>query len=91
MVEEAGLQVVRDTYFNAPVFLPALALALFERARGGLGRPVGEDEVVGELGLPPGWLNRAMAAVLGVERAWVTRVGRMPLGVGALLVARRNE
>jgi len=87
----AGLHVLRDTYFNAPVFLPALTLALLERARGGRRRPVTDDELVGELRQPPAWVNGAMLGLLGAERAWITRVGRVPLGVGALLVARRAD
>lgn len=85
-LSRAGLEPLRASYFNAPSFPPALLLAAIERALG----PGREDDAeVGELRLPPAPLNRMLEWALRVEVAWIRRGGRIPLGVGAVLLARR--
>jgi SAM-dependent methyltransferase len=86
-VEAAGLTVSRATYFNAPGLPPALLLALIEKIRSSAGRETGKSEEAGELQEPASWINRALYRALALERCWIMRVGRMPAGVTALILA----
>ncbi|MCP3980019.1 MAG: class I SAM-dependent methyltransferase [bacterium] len=87
LVEGAGLRVLRTSYFNSVAFPPALALAALEKLLGGSERPSPGD--VGELRVPPQWLNGSIVAALGIERALLQHV-RLPIGVGVALLAQRS-
>ncbi len=89
LVAASGLVLSRSSYFNGPSFPPALLLATIDRM---LGRSNDDDPrrgEVGELRTPPGPINRLLETVLRVEVAWIRRGGKIPLGVGALLLARK--
>jgi len=91
MVRTAGFEVVVSSYFNLLAFAPALLAAGFDRLRrrSGLGaREAGEE--TSEVALPPTALNRALIALCGVERSWIERHGRLPFGVGVLVLARAS-
>jgi SAM-dependent methyltransferase len=88
-VSASGLTLLRSSYFNAAAFLPAALLARLQRGSAGKEAGAGEDERLRELSLPPSWINRALYAVMGAERFWLTRLGRLPFGVGVLILARR--
>jgi SAM-dependent methyltransferase len=91
LVAGAGLRVVRSSYFNSIAFLPALAVALLDRATGRLDRSPGGDGEVGEIRIPHPALNRALATLLTLEARWIRTVGALPVGVGAVLLARKPE
>ena len=88
-IPASGLTLCRASYFNGPSFLPALALATIERARGRTERDDAGEGEVGELRIPPTPLNRLLAALLRVEVGWIRRGGRIPLGVGVVLLAHK--
>jgi SAM-dependent methyltransferase len=88
IVRAAGLRPIRASYFNAAVLPATLARALFERWSGRTRRAIAEDEAANEMRVPPDWLNRALLALGGAERAWLRSLGGLPLGVGVVLLAR---
>ena len=90
-VEAAGLSVTRATYFNAPALAPAFLLAVAERLLGGRVSEGGGKEEAGELKLPAPWINRALYLALAPERGWISRVGGIPAGVTALVLAVKPE
>lgn len=79
LLVSAGLEVRWLSYWNAALF-PAIALRrlLGPRPRGGA--------VVSDAALPPGPVNRALVAVLGLEARALERV-RFPFGVSLVGVA----
>jgi SAM-dependent methyltransferase len=77
---EAGLEVVKASYFNTFLFPAISAVRLLKIAAG---RKGGDDEA-----LPAPWLNRTLAAVFGAERD-LLRAADFPFGVSILLIARR--
>jgi hypothetical protein len=91
IVRAAGLRPVRASYFNAALLPAALARALFERWSGRTRRAISEDEAAGEMRVPPDWLNQALLALGGAERAWLRSLGRLPLGVGVVVLARTSH
>lgn len=80
-IARAGLRVRHLSYFNTLLF-PAIAGA---RA---LERCLGGRAAMDALALPPGFVNRALGAVMGSERHVVARA-RLPFGVSLLAVAER--
>jgi len=89
LVEAAGLRVRQATYFNLPALPFAYLRARMERRDGGLDRPVTPGEEAGELSLPSPWINRSIYGLMGLERAWISLVGRLPAGVTLLLLAEK--
>lgn len=88
-VEMTGLLVRGATYFNLPALPFAFARAKLESRQGGLQRPVEQGEEAGEMSLPAPWINRSIYTLMGLERAWLAGVGRLPAGVTAMLLAER--
>lgn len=85
MLREAGLIPLRGSYWNTLALPAALLLALWERWR------PADDGEVGELALPPPWLNHLLLNALAPER-WLLKHGaRLPAGVSLLAMARRPE
>jgi len=87
LVRDAGFDVEVSSYFNAVGLGPASAVALLDRLRGA---PV-DDEETGEIAVPARAINRLLLALCSVERAWIERFGRLPCGVGLILLARARE
>jgi len=85
-VREAGFAVRRASYFNLPAFLPALLLAAAERSSRTFAAEENVD--VRELSIPAAPINRALEALMGLEGRWIGRGGRLPLGVGLLVLAQ---
>ena len=83
------MRVTRATYFNLPALPFVFARARVERIGGGIERPVEPDEEAGEMALPARWINRSIYGLLGLERAWLSAVGRVPAGVTLMLLAER--
>jgi hypothetical protein len=90
-VSDAGLVVRRSSCFNSIAVVPAWLLARLQRGSGRTESQVEDDEAAGELSLPPAWINRGLYGLLGVERFWVSRLGRLPVGVGVLILAQRTR
>jgi SAM-dependent methyltransferase len=86
----AGFDVVRSTYFFAPLFFAAAGMKALRVAKN---RIFGEKPAahIGELTEAKNVeaLNRLMLAVLGPERA-LMRSGRLPLGTSVLAIAKRR-
>ena len=81
-VTEAGLEIVRMTSFVS-LLLPLMFLSrLAQRA------PKARYDPLAELRIAP-WLNRALEAVLGAERALIRAGLSFPAGGSLLLVARK--
>jgi len=80
-VRRAGFTIIRDTSFVS-LLLPLIALSRRKQVR----EPA---DPMREFRISP-WLNRALLAVLNVER-WLILLGlRMPAGGSLLLVARKE-
>lgn len=80
----AGFAPRRATYFNALALPPAWLEARLERRAGG---ELGAGDDVPELRPPPRWVNQALFVLCGLERGWIGIGGRVPAGVGILLLA----
>jgi SAM-dependent methyltransferase len=78
------LQVVHLTYFNSVLFLPIAAARAVMNLRPRRGRPPRSH-----LGIPPPPINDLFYRLFRLERHLVPRT-RLPVGVSALLVARRT-
>ncbi|MDB5098503.1 MAG: hypothetical protein JWM80_2924 [Cyanobacteria bacterium RYN_339] len=79
LLERAGLEVERATYFNFFLF-PAIwgGRALLKLSR---------RQVQSENTLTPGWSNGLLRGIFASEATWL-RVGGFPVGVSILAVAR---
>jgi SAM-dependent methyltransferase len=86
LVADAGFEIVASSYFNTLAFAPALLAAALDRLRRPWAR-AGEDETA-EIAVPPRAINRALIALCALERTWIARGGRMPVGVGVIVLAR---
>lgn len=80
VAREAGLEVVKASYFNTFLFPAISAVRLLKIAAG---RKGGDDEA-----LPAPWLNRALNAVFGAEAGPLRHLD-LPFGVSILLIGRR--
>ena len=88
LVREAGFEVVESSYFNLVGLAPAAVVAALDclrRADEGLA------EETGEIAVPPHAINRLLLGLCSIEQAWIDRVGRLPGGVGLILLARARE
>jgi len=81
ILDEAGFQTARITYWNAMMFLPLAVWRWWSRG-------VGRDDAQSDLTLPLGWIDPWMKLVLRVEAAVARRV-RLPFGSSVFAVARR--
>lgn len=80
VLEDAGLRVVKATYFNAVLLPVAVGVRMTKRALG----MKGEDDR-----MPPPWLNKVLTGLFGAELSWLRR-GTLPAGLSILVVARRS-
>ena len=79
----AGLELVRDTYFNSTLLLPIAAVRLVERILPA--RPKRRTNYE----MTPGILNRPLAAILNAEARIIASGRRLPSGVSLLCVLRK--
>jgi SAM-dependent methyltransferase len=84
-VAGAGLAIERLSYVNCLLFPVALAARLAKRGLGAVRRPRAPRAEIYDL---PGWANRGLTALLGVERVLLRRVD-LPVGVSLLCLARK--
>ena len=86
-LEQAGFEWIRGTYFNGISLAPAWALARWERIR-----PDNNTEgTLGELRIPPFPINAGMRFIMACERTVIRILGRLPVGVTVLGLARKPE
>ena len=86
-LEQAGFEWIRGTYFNGISLAPAWALARWERIR-----PDNNTEgTLGELRIPPFPINAGMRFIMACERTVIRVLGRLPVGVTVLGLARKPE
>ena len=83
---EAGLEPVHVTYFNAALFPVILPVVLLKKLHE---RLVDPGERTNLTHVPPGPLNRLLAAIMSAERHLVTR-GELPFGHSLAALARRS-
>jgi len=88
VVREAGFDVEFASYFFWPLPLPIL-LARAIPWRLGYRPPLDVEAIKRELRPPRGPAVDILMALLGPERGWLARGGRLPFGGSCLLVARR--
>jgi hypothetical protein len=50
-----------------------------------------EEEGVGEMTVPAAPLNGLLYGLASLERPWISVFGRLPVGVGLLILAGREE
>lgn len=85
LVEQAGFAWLQGTYFNVTCFVPAWLLAWWDRRRA---VPT-IDGPTRETALPPHLLNVAMGMMMAGERGLIRMLGRLPVGVSLMCVARK--
>jgi len=90
MLEQANFQVLDISYFNAPLFLPALLMSILNRLSFKKESKNGNCRV-GELSLPSQRINRWMIKVSRVERNILHRSVRIPFGINLISVNRKPE
>jgi SAM-dependent methyltransferase len=78
---DAGLELVRETYFNGILLAPATAVRFAQRRR-----PVSAGS---DLERTPAVLNRLLELPLAAEARVIARGGRVPAGLSLLFVLRR--
>ncbi len=83
-LEDAGLEVVRMTSFVS-LLLPFMFLSRVSRRA-----PDAQYDPLAELRIAP-WLNRALEAVLGVERTLIRAGVSFPAGGSLLAIARKSR
>jgi SAM-dependent methyltransferase len=88
VVREAGFGVEFASYFFWPLPLPILLVRAIPW-RLGHRPPVDVEAMKRELKPPTGPAVDILMALLGMERKWLKRGGRLPFGGSLLLVARR--
>ncbi len=91
LVRDAGLELHTATYFNFVAFPPALLLALYERLSGRASGSYDEDEGVEEMNIPAAPINGLLYALASLERPCISVLGRLPAGVGLMVLAGRGE
>lgn len=82
LLRNAGFEILKATYWNATLF-PVVALVRLMR---GHGAPVTESDL---RPISPA-MNRALAAIVGLETRWLRR-WTLPLGTSVFCVARKPE
>lgn len=88
MLTEVGFRNIRGSYFNLPIFPIALLLAVVDRFRSA---SLNRDTGLGEIKLPPKWLNETLSTLLGLELSAIRAFGRIPIGVSIACVARKAD
>jgi SAM-dependent methyltransferase len=80
LVEDAGLDVAKASYFNSLLFPPIAAVRLAKT----LARSKSPDDDA----IPAAPINGLLASIFGSELSWLRR-GSLPFGVSILVSARR--
>lgn len=80
LVGDAGLEVVRASYFNSLLLPMAAGVRLAKRAL----RIRTEDDA-----MPPATINRLLARVFGSEAGWLRRRS-LPFGLSIVVIGRRR-
>lgn len=78
----AGLEAVRDSYFNTVLFPAAAAFRLAGRLRRGPAPRTNYE-------MTPGALDRPLAGIMRAEARYIGAGGRLPFGLSLLAVLRR--
>lgn len=87
VLQEAGLQLERSSYWNTTLFFPTSAMRLAQRV---LPRPAPSNGVdTGDLKKFPGWLNSLLSILLKTENNFL-RHAPLPVGVSVFAVARKR-
>lgn len=81
LLEQARLEPVLLTYWNAALFLPLMAWRWFSRG-------AGQAEAISDTGRSPRWLNAVLVPPILLE-IYLTRWVRYPFGSSVFAVARR--
>ncbi len=84
LLTTAGFEIVRITYTNAVLFLPMLAVRMFQRRRG----LSDEADATLEIQVPHPLLNAFLSGLLFVESVWL-RACVNPFGTSVLCLARK--
>jgi SAM-dependent methyltransferase len=79
-----GFEVVRTSYFISTLFVPILALRIWQGLRKDSTHPRTSIQVL------PNWLNSALVALLSLERRLFHRIN-IPFGVSIVALARPRE
>lgn len=79
LFRDAGLEVVRASYFNSLLLPLAAGVRLVKRALG----LKGEDDA-----MPPATVNRLLESIFGSEAGWLRRRS-LPFGLSIVVIGRR--
>jgi SAM-dependent methyltransferase len=80
LVREAGLTIVRSSYFNGLLFPVAAAVRLAKKAL----RIETEDDT-----MPPKTVNALLAGVFASEAGWLKSGARLPFGLSIVVIGRK--
>jgi SAM-dependent methyltransferase len=86
-VTGAGWRIERMTSFNSLLLAPAATVRIAERRL----RSRASSNGGSALHLGPRWINAALEAPLRLEARWLTRGGKLALGLSLLAVLRKVE
>jgi SAM-dependent methyltransferase len=84
--EAAGWELVRDTYFNSMLLVPAAVVRLAER-----GGPAPTPASRSDLAVTPEWLNAPLVWPLRAEARAIGAGRRLPAGLSLLAVLRNPD
>lgn len=82
LVDAAGLELVRETYFNGILLAPVAVVRAAQRVRGA-------SSARSDLERTPPALNRLLELPLAAEARLLAHGGRVPVGLSLLVVLRR--
>lgn len=83
VLEGAGLQVERISYFNTLLFPPIAAIRIVRRL-------LGRQEASADVGAVPAPVNRILSSLFGAERH-ILRHATLPFGVSLIATARHQQ
>ncbi len=86
VLEQAGLELERSSYWNSALFFPTTAVRLLQRL---LVRSRSDIPYAGDLKLLPRWLNVLLSWLLKMENMLLLHVG-LPVGVSVFAIARKR-
>jgi SAM-dependent methyltransferase len=80
LFDQAGLEIVKASYFNTLLFPPIAAIRALKMAAGST---AADDDA-----MPSAPINRLLTGLFGAELGWLRRAS-LPVGVSIVLIARK--
>lgn len=85
VLQQAGLQLERSSYWNTTLFFPITAIRLLQRL---IAPAPSNTSYTGDLKQLPPWINKALSQLLKTENTILQRLP-LPVGVSVFAIARK--